>query len=245
MRHIVLMFHDVVNQECLTSGFQTIGARQYELAAERFESIVNITRETDEKVLFTFDDGGVSSEEVIAPILDKKNIKGIFFITTSKIDTERFLTSEQIKKLHKNGHIIASHSHTHPRDISKLSYEAMIDEWTESKKILEDIIGENITIASIPGGAVSKKVLKAMSYSGYTSIYTSEPADRVVDVNGVKIAGRFAILHNTTDEQVKAIITDTRLRKKLLLRYRLLKVVKDILGANYNRIKQTFLHLKK
>lgn len=245
MISIVFMFHDVVDKRCITSGFQTIGARQYELTADRFEAIVNVALKIDENVLFTFDDGGVSFEKVIAPILEKNNKKGIFFIATSRINSDGFLTSKQIRKLHGNGHIIASHSHTHPRDISKLPYDAIVYEWSVSKKILEDIIGEEITTASIPGGAMSKKVLKAMTDAGYTVIYTSEPTNKVRHINASKAIGRFAVLYNTTNEQVKAIIADAGLRRRLLLRYKLLRLVKDILGANYNRIKQTFLHFKK
>ena len=80
-------------------------------------------------VLFTFDDGGISFLTIIAPILEKYNQKGIFFISTQYIDTPLFLTKKQIKELRERGHIIGSHSHSHPQNISELANSDLLEEY--------------------------------------------------------------------------------------------------------------------
>lgn len=241
----ILMFHDVVNEQVIESGFTTIGARQYRITEENFEKFVTLALKVCSNVIFTFDDGGGSFSEVIAPILEKYNSKGVFFISTNYINTDGFLNEQQIKSLHSHGHIIASHSHTHPRDISKLDYKDIVNEWSRSKEILQNIIGEEINAASIPGGAVSKKVIQALMESGYTNIYTSEPTTKVLHCDSVNIYGRFAITSASTLSHLKKILTDDKFRLSLLRKYKLLRVCKSMLGANYNKLKQIVLRIKK
>ena len=94
MNKIALMYHDVYKQSGTESGFQNESAFQYKISEEEFESHVKeiskycVNNNVD--VLFTFDDGGISFLTIIAPILEKYNQKGIFFISTQYIDTPLF-----------------------------------------------------------------------------------------------------------------------------------------------------------
>lgn len=241
MKPIALMFHDVLSDSCTKSGFQKPGARQYLLNSDKFKSIIESALQTTSNVLFTFDDGGVSFIQVIAPILEHFNQKGIFFITTSRIGTPGFLSEKQIVDLSNRGHIIASHSHTHPLDISKLSYDVIVDEWTKSKNRLERITGIPITYASVPGGAVSKKVIKAMIQSGYSEIYTSKPTDRSYSVADVNVIGRYSITNSSTPLYVEKLLSDKKLRKLLIVKYNVLRICKKCLGSHYNILKQYIL----
>lgn len=242
---VVLMFHDVVNKDCEISGFQTIGAKQYELQEDRFEQIVKYAINKSSNVVFTFDDGGESFYKVIAPILEKYDRKGIFFISTKYIGTNGFLKPNQIKELHERGHIIASHSHSHPRDISKLSFEQILEEWVKSKSILEKITRSTIEYASIPGGAISEQVIEAMVDAGYRFLYTSEPTINIVKSKYYEKIGRFAITHSSTDTYIGKMLSDANFRFKLLLRYKILGLGKGLLGSNYNKLKQRILQIKK
>lgn len=242
---VVLMFHDVVNKDCEISGFQTIGAKQYELQEDRFEQIVKYAINKSCDVVFTFDDGGESFYKVIAPMLEKYGRKGLFFISTRYIGTNGFLSPEQIKDLHKRGHIIASHSHSHPRDISRLNFEQILDEWVKSKSILEKITGSPIEYASIPGGAISEQVIEAMVDAGYRFLYTSEPTINIVKSKYYEKIGRFAITHSSSDSYIEHTLSDANFRFKLLIRYKILGLGKRLLGSNYNKLKQRILQIKK
>lgn len=243
-KDIVLMFHDVVNSKFPISGFQTIGSAQYQISDKIFENIVNKSLLAKDNVIFSFDDGGSSFYYIVAPILENVSKKGIFFITTSQIGKSGFLLSDQIKELYQRGHIIASHSHTHPRDISKLSFQGIVEEWIQSKAILEEIINAPVTVASIPGGAVSKQVLKAMEMAGYTEIYTSKPTTVTYQIGNSTVFGRFTINSSFTDVLFEKLIYDKVWQRKLLYRYKLLHIFKFVLGSNYNKFKLFFLKYK-
>lgn len=174
MNTINLMYHNVTSDLFPYSGFSDIAASQYNIDIITFEKQV-IAVSLYNNVVFTFDDGGSSFYTIIADILEKYGKKGIFFISTAYIGMNGFLTSSQIANLSKRGHTIASHSHTHPEWISKLSTEESLQEWKISKQILESIIQKPIFLASIPNGDISKSVLQNLSDAGYSDIYTSEP----------------------------------------------------------------------
>lgn len=239
--NIVLMYHDVVNEACPKSGQQKEGALQYTINDITFEAHVKQT--TKEDVVYTFDDGGCSFISPIAGILEKHNKRAIYFISTNYINTPFFLTKEDIKELDKRGHIIASHSHTHPDKISSLTHDECLNEWIVSKRILENIVGHSVSAASIPGGDISDMVIDCMVEAGYTEIYTSEPTIKVRKYRGVYIIGRYGITKSMSGQTFFKLIYNKHFRNKLLIKYKILKFAKAILGANYNIIKRFVLRL--
>lgn len=241
----VLMFHDVVNAQHSISGFQKIGASQYCLQEKKFIELVEEAIGCDRDVVLTFDDGGSSFYHVIAPILERYGKIGLFFISTAYIGSPGFMTAEEIKDLDIRGHIIASHSHSHPKIISKLSSDEMRHEWSLSKEILQSVLGHNIDTASVPGGAVSDNVIQSLIDSGYRTVYTSEPISKVKYIDNTKIMGRYTVTINSTPEYVCRLLTDKNFQTKLHIRYKLLLLGKKILGSRYNDIKQAFLKLIK
>lgn len=238
------MYHDVLNDLYPKSGFQKAGAIQYAIDSRTFESHLRFAKNRD-NVQFSFDDGGSSFYNVIAEMLERYGRRGIFYITTSYIGLEYFITEEQIKELDRRGHIIASHSHTHPKKISALRETDCLEEWVHSKKILKQILGHEVEVASVPGGAVSKMVIDCMIDAGYTEIYTSEPTTEIVENRGAKIYGRYGVKKATTIDMYKAILTDPGTRKKMLRHHKMLDIAKKTLGPQYNNLKQFVLRLKK
>lgn len=241
--NIVLMYHDVVNQLHSRSGFQKIGSLQYTLSSIYFEEQIKQSASYD--VTYSFDDGGCSFYKIIPSILDKYGKKGIFFISTNYIGTDCFLSAEQIRELDAQGHIIASHSHSHPSNISGLSKELCLKEWVNSKQILEDIVGHSVYAASIPGGAISDMVIDCMVEAGFTEIYTSEPTTVIRNYKGANIIGRYVITQSMSNQSFFKLIHNKQFRKKLLLKYKILKFAKVVFGANYNKIKQFALRLRQ
>lgn len=243
---IVLMYHDVYCFSEKESGFQFPTSFPYKISADKFEGHVsfayNYCKQNKiplETIEFTFDDGGESFYRVIAPILEKYGFKGVFFISTSYIDTDKFLTKEQIESLYKRGHIIASHSH--PRNMAKLSEMNLLAEWEESIKILEDIVHSSITMASIPSGYSSQSVIRTAAKSGIKILYTSKPTDKVTVTKDIEMVGRYVIHCNTSLDIVRDIISSEWKRKELFIRWNLIAIAKRILGTNYNKIKKRII----
>src|SRR5205823_11855730 len=100
--------------------------------------------------LLTFDDGGASAITTIAPMLEEFGWRGHFFITTDYIDAPGFLTREQIRELHRRGHVIGSHSCSHRGRMSSQPAERLVREWGISKEILSGLLGEEVTTGAVP-----------------------------------------------------------------------------------------------
>lgn len=248
---IVLMYHDVYVHDTSESGFLRERDLPYKIKLSVFEEHVKAVSEYCEKkgytkqhVLFTFDDGGKSFYSVIAPILEKYGFKGLFFISTEYIGTQTFLSEKDICDLHKRGHIIGSHAHTH-KHLYTLADDQVDKEWGISTKILRNILSEPIRYASIPNGDTSKRVLESARKYGIKHIYTSEPTTKTVFYNGMEVVGRYVLLANSSTGYVMSIITSSKKRFVLSCKRAMLRAVKFVLGSNYVKLKNILLKLCK
>lgn len=104
-------------------------------------------------IAFTFDDGFEECYTVIAPLLEKYNTRGAFFINANYIEcNENYRQSfvpktlslakwpmswKQVIDLHKRGHLIGSHTLDHAEMIS-LNDEELDKQLKDNKKILEE-----------------------------------------------------------------------------------------------------------
>ena len=101
--------------------------------------------------LFTVDDGGVSYYTFVADRLEERGWRGHCFVSTDAIDTRGFLSSGQIRELDRRGHVIGSHSASHPSRFSSCAPSRMNEEWARSRSVLEDLLGHEVRTASLPG----------------------------------------------------------------------------------------------
>jgi hypothetical protein len=141
MKIIALMYHDVVEGGRFSdSGFAGTAANLYKLDRDYFEAHIDriaggvatagtildvLDQGVPKAVVLTFDDGGVSASTLVAGILEKHNWRGHFFVTTNFVGEAGFLDEDQIRDLHKRGHVIGSHSCSHPAWISKCTREEL------------------------------------------------------------------------------------------------------------------------
>ncbi len=233
---VCLMYHDIVTADDTSSGFQNESAFQYKVQDHLFEEQVKQLKDQD--VVFTFDDGGESFLTVAAPILEKYSQRGIFFIATNYIGTPGFLTEEQVLELHRRGHIIGSHTNTHPKDISKASVKVIEEEWSSSLIILSNIIGEAVKYASIPNGNGSKTVYACARKAGITELYTSVPTNKVNQEEGLSIYGRYVVHNNSDIVRVSKIATDRKFREKEYKKWLMISLIKKSLGSFYKPLKK-------
>ena len=240
MAKIVLMYHDLYIQSGAESGFQNESAFQYKIQVDEFEkqvkAVVDYCREHIEiQVDFTFDDGGVSFLSFSSPILEKYGLKGIFFISTEYINTPLFLSSAQLQELSDRGHHIGSHAHSH-KPLTTLSENEITKEWVNSINLIKPYTTTNIS-ASIPNGDENSIVRKKALEAGINKLYTSVPTTRTKRFYGMPVFGRYVIYQGMTSTDVIAIISNKHHRNKILLKWRLLSLTKNILGNKYNKIK--------
>jgi peptidoglycan/xylan/chitin deacetylase (PgdA/CDA1 family) len=223
MRVRGLLYHDVVPEnEFVQSGFRSPDANAYKLFvgefAEHLEQIGKRTqgravrvsdalagRAGERDFLLTFDDGGKSALTNIADALEQRGWIGHFFVASDYIGVEGFLDGREIGELARRGHIIGSHSCSHPLVMSRCSREQLLQEWKESVRILTGITGSPVTTASIPGGSYSKMVAETAAESGINVLFTSEPTTSVWQVAGCCMVGRFSVQRGTSAALASAL----------------------------------------
>ena len=237
---VVLMYHDIVTENDKSSGFQNKNAFQYKVEEAAFEEHVKALQGKD--VVFTFDDGGESFITKAAPILEKYGFKGVFFISTKYIGTPGFLTAGQVKELAERGHVVGSHSHTHPEIFTKLSSEEIKQEWQLSSQVLKDILGDGDHTASIPNGYASKEILDAAIQYGFNTIYTSQPTAKTKAYKNSRLIGRYVVLDGMSTQDVLRMVTSKGCQMKMAAKWHLLNVVKKVLGESYDTVKAKLLH---
>ena len=215
-RAIALEYHDVVSiGDFSSSGFSGPGADSYKLTIDSFEahlsalaaadcavgriggeiadSAAGVSDSTLAHVLLTFDDGGRSALTEIAPRLEARGWRGHFFMTTSQIGAAGFLGADDLRELHARGHVVGSHSHSHPVRMSAVGVDGLRREWIESVQMLSHILGIPVRTASVPGGYFSRVVAETAADAGLQRLFTSEPTSRPVRVGSCTVLGRYTL----------------------------------------------------
>lgn len=253
---VVLLYHDVtpVGQDDL-SGFPGPGAARYKLAPDEFRRHLDALRQVNPYPpaacslsgpalstawMLTFDDGGSSSLHPIADLLEERGWRGWFFITTDRLDTPGFLTRPQLGDLYRRGHIIGSHSCSHPLRLSHCSPEMQLCEWRDSRSELESILGSAITSGSVPGGFFSKGVAEAAGQAGLRLLFTSEPMTAPQRIGPCTVQGRFTVYRGMTPSAAAALLKSPWPRWRQSAWWKTKKLAKSMGGEAYIHLRERF-----
>lgn len=239
---IILMYHDVYETNPNESGFCSSGANFYKIPRNIFERQIRYlsgsTRRSN--IYLTFDDGGCSMHTIVAPILEKYGFEGIFCITYNKIGTPGFLSMDQITDLHNRGHIICSHSYSHPQNLTKLNDSEHRHEWSCSLSGLRDIYHMGNSCVAIPNGFYNSIDIEEVRKFGVEIVFNSKPIFYSLQ-DGVHILGRIAVSSKTTLCTFRLMVRSSAFRHLLNIKQELLDELKRALGyQNYLKIKRVF-----
>ena len=210
MLSLALLYHDVVPRgKYAASGFSIPGADHYKLTQEQFNKHLQaiaaaaprppvraIDDDWQTSFLLTVDDGGSSAMHV-AERIEARGWRGHFLVTTNYIGGNGFLAARQIRDLAARGHVIGSHSCSHPLAMWDCSPDELFAEWRDSRSRLEDIIACPVVVASVPAGSYVPKVGRAAAKAGLAILFTSEPTREVGEIDGCRIIGRYGITQIT------------------------------------------------
>jgi hypothetical protein len=255
------MYHDVVpDDELDSSGFPGATAGVYKVGRSRFRAQLSAVAKArgDSPILapelvraapreripflLTFDDGGVSAHTEVAAELDRLGWRGHFFVTTDLIDRPSFLSREQIRDLHARGHVVGSHSRSHPTRMALCSPAELLEEWRASTEVLAQLLGEPVTTASVPGGYYRRRVAEAAATAGIDALFTSEPTTSCHEVDGCLVIGRYMVQKWTSPEAVAGLAAGAlgpRVRQQVLWQSK--KAAKRVAGRPYLWARSTLL----
>ncbi len=260
MKAITIMYHDVVPDDVhKTSGFPSPDAAIYKLPPGEFErhlkalldvglaapiNAFDLSEYSAETMpwMLTFDDGGISAYTQIADRIEALGWRGHFLIATDYIGTPPFVSRAQIRELSARGHVIGTHSCSHPLRIASHGWDRLLREWRDSVSELSDILGQRIEIGSIPGGQFSKKVAEAAAEAGLKILFTSEPTTNSWTEHGCLLLGRYAIQRWTPAQEAAALATGRFVpcaRQSLIWNAK--KITKKIGGEYYLKLRNSLI----
>jgi peptidoglycan/xylan/chitin deacetylase (PgdA/CDA1 family) len=260
---LAIMYHDVVERgDFESSGFPGEGANVYKLRSEDFKRHLEAIRASipadavstiaqyppasgsklERAVFLTFDDGGASFYSPIADMLEPLGWRGHFFITTDRLGKPGFMNSAQVRELHARGHVIGSHSCSHPTRMAALTRSEMDREWRESLDKLSGIVGEAVKVASVPGGYYSRQVGESAAAAGIEVLFNSEPTVAAGTLDGCMVLGRYVIKRGMAPEWSAGFAAGRRsFRWRQTALWKAKRVAKLMGGGAYLKLRQAIL----
>jgi peptidoglycan/xylan/chitin deacetylase (PgdA/CDA1 family) len=170
--------------------------------------------ESGNKIIITFDDGYRDNYEQAYPIMSEYGFTGTIFCTTGSIGADTFLTAAQIMEMLRNGWEFGSHTVTHPH-LPRCTTNDKQRELGESKKVLENLLGNQVTSFCYPYGEYDAESVSLLEQLGYRMACSNRPGSnrqeyvdnpyllRRTEIGGfdspddfrLKLAGGFDMLH--------------------------------------------------
>lgn len=189
----ILMYHDVLTEpevffdllpEQLEAHLQLLEDNDF--TAVTLDQVVHHLRTgiplPEKPVLLTFDDGYAGHFEHVYPLLKQYQVPAVFSVFPGKLDGDvvgrSTLTWDQLKTMASDSLVtIASHSVTHPPDLTLMTDQELVYEVTESKRQLEERLGIPIQYFTYPAGHYDQRVAQAVADAGYLAALTMRLED--------------------------------------------------------------------
>lgn len=167
----VLLYHFVprADRAAFEAQVDHVASRYRVLTPEEFAATAEGRRPAGAReVLFTFDDG-TASDAWVAEVLERRGLRGVFFVTPRFVDEGRSALLERapsyrrlrgevdsldwpaIQRLAAAGHAVGSHTRTHRR-LSGLSPTGLRDEVDGAAQVLEERLGRPVAWLALPYG---------------------------------------------------------------------------------------------
>jgi peptidoglycan/xylan/chitin deacetylase (PgdA/CDA1 family) len=211
-----LIYHDVAAPQAREqAGFPGPLAAPYKLTPAQFEAHLDGLAATragvgllapgapGPAVALTFDDGGASSLDVAAR-LEARGWRGHFFIVAERVGTPGFLDADGVRELAARGHVVGSHTASHPMAMRRLGEAELAREWRDSRAALGELLGEAPALAAVPGGSLSRAVIATAADAGYGLLLTSQPTTRLRRHAAMELRGRYAVWAATPPATIAA-----------------------------------------
>jgi peptidoglycan/xylan/chitin deacetylase (PgdA/CDA1 family) len=208
------------------------------LAAKRMETLTIdelISKECsiqgEGAVCLTFDDGWRGNYQHAYPVLQEYGIKATFFIATDLIGKPFYMTWEDIREMAASGMSIQSHTVTH-RPLTHMGGERVLFELSESKRVIEERLGQEVKHLSLPHGVKDERIWNLAQGIGYKSISTSDVGFQTSENNGpwlkrINIGDKISLdqFHLIAQGKNRAILS-------MMVAKRMKNVVRGLIGNN-------------
>jgi peptidoglycan/xylan/chitin deacetylase (PgdA/CDA1 family) len=184
-------------------GYQVIGLS--DAARLLFDARGGQRNRFERKVVITFDDAFADFYATAFPVLHEAGYTASVFVPTDFIGRKFFnrqpcMNAVQLRELHRHGFEIGSHSASHGKLVA-LGRNALARELAQSRRVLEDCIGDKVSLFSYPfrfpeaNHRFVDMLTELLLASGYdagvtTSIGRSGPKDNVLRLPRIPVNDR-------------------------------------------------------
>lgn len=138
----------------------------------QFERVLDAVVGRDD-VRITFDDGNASDLEIGLPRLLERGLTAEFYVLAGLLGEPGRLTEDDVRTLAEAGMTIGSHGWAH-RDWRRIGPGQDLEEFTQARQVLADLIGCPVTRVAIPFGSYDRNVLRRLRGTGVSRAYTSD-----------------------------------------------------------------------
>lgn len=162
------------------SGFHSISPDQL------YDYLVYNKTLPEKPFMISFDDSRVEHAKIAAPILEKYNFKGVFFIMTITYNKKNYMTTDQIAGLAKAGHTVGLHSWDHTMVTKYDSIAVWQKQVIDPAKKLASITGKPVEYFAYPYGICNRKSAAEMSKYMKLAFILSTKRDSVQPLHTVR-----------------------------------------------------------
>jgi len=153
-----------------------------DVAVDRLDRSGRLPRGT---AALTFDDGFAELQEHALPVLQRHRLPATVFLVAQTlspggqpvdwVDTPgdaplRTLTLEQVREMQDAGVAFESHSWAH-RDLTQLGPDACVRDLADSRALLSDLLGRQVSMLAYPRGRHDAVVRTAAERAGYAHCF--------------------------------------------------------------------------
>lgn len=179
----VLMYHSiaeekgndaVISPELFAKHMEYLYQHKYYTASldELYDHLTGRKALPEKSVVLTFDDGYLDTYSIAMPILKRYGFKSTVFVPAA--DIGKNLTVIQLNEMKQAGMVIASHSNNH-RDLSPLTDKEQLEEVTESKAKLDNLLSQDTKYFCYPNGSYNESTLQILRKNGFKMAFTINP----------------------------------------------------------------------
>lgn len=192
-------------------------------------------------IVLTFNDGLASHLDSVLHLLWEYNMPGEFFVYPAKVGRAGYLSWSELRGMASAGMSIQSHGYSQ-RYLNDLNDTVVANELIRSKKVIEDRIGEPVTVFAAPGGRINAFIAALAQRVGYRAVCGSRPGHWRMQ-SRKPVVPRIAVRATTTVDDIHNWINTRRLSLTAQTgRYRVLQAARWALGNDvYDNLRQRYL----
>ena len=153
----------------------------------------------------TFDDGHESDATWALPVLRDYDLRATFFITAGWTGRRAgYMDWPQVRSLQAAGHRVGAHG-MHHKLLTGCSEAELAEELGGARARLEDGLGCEVRLMSLPGGRSNARVLRACQAAGFRQVFASVPRAEATDSSS-RMVGRVNLRGGTTVDWLERVL---------------------------------------